>query len=299
MGMEGIGISNLPNLAYKVALYKKMNFNIMVLGSSGLGKSTFINELTGIEIKNPYLNSKEVSLMNLEMNKNKKLDYLINKEENKLKINKKQVENDWYSNYLLNFQETKVIFEEKGFKLSFNIYEVDNIGEQINNTKSIIPIKNFINLKNEEFFNNEIKNVRKLIQDCRIHCCIYFFEASGSGLTEIDLKIMNELSKIVNLIPILSKSDTYTSEEKEILKNNFMIKKSFNGLHFYSQKNREYPWGVNDTPENEILNQIIKKISIDLIDKTEDFYLTFKRKKITEQLIEDVASKDNQEEKNF
>lgn len=41
----GIGIANLPNQLHKIVCGKGSNFTILLVGESGLGKTTFINTL--------------------------------------------------------------------------------------------------------------------------------------------------------------------------------------------------------------------------------------------------------------
>ncbi|KAJ8912248.1 hypothetical protein NQ315_003351 [Exocentrus adspersus] len=48
------GIANLPNQIYRKAVLKGFEFNIMVVGASGLGKSTFINSLFQSDVYNSY-----------------------------------------------------------------------------------------------------------------------------------------------------------------------------------------------------------------------------------------------------
>lgn len=47
------GISSLPNQRYKIILDKGINFNMMVCGESGTGKTTFINTLLTTIVKEP------------------------------------------------------------------------------------------------------------------------------------------------------------------------------------------------------------------------------------------------------
>ena len=47
-----VGFANLPNQVYRKAVKKGFEFNLMVIGESGLGKSTFINSLFLAELYN-------------------------------------------------------------------------------------------------------------------------------------------------------------------------------------------------------------------------------------------------------
>lgn len=45
-----IGVANLPNQRHKIASRKVQDFTLLLVGQSGLGKTTFINTLFGTEI---------------------------------------------------------------------------------------------------------------------------------------------------------------------------------------------------------------------------------------------------------
>ena len=58
----------------------------------------------------------------------------------------------------------------------------------------------------------------KYIVDTRIHCCLYFIAPSGHSLKAIDVVVMKKLSEVVNVVPVIAKSDSLTLEEREIFK---------------------------------------------------------------------------------
>lgn len=58
----------------------------------------------------------------------------------------------------------------------------------------------------------------RYIQDTRIHCCLYFIAPTGHSLKAIDIIVMKKLSEVVNVVPIIAKSDSFTLEERELFK---------------------------------------------------------------------------------
>lgn len=58
----------------------------------------------------------------------------------------------------------------------------------------------------------------KYIVDTRIHCCLYFIAPTGHSLKAIDITVMKKLSEVVNVVPIIAKSDSLTLEERELFK---------------------------------------------------------------------------------
>lgn len=58
----------------------------------------------------------------------------------------------------------------------------------------------------------------RYIQDTRIHCCLYFIAPTGHSLKTIDIIVMKKLSEVVNVVPVIAKSDSLTLEERELFK---------------------------------------------------------------------------------
>lgn len=58
----------------------------------------------------------------------------------------------------------------------------------------------------------------KHIVDTRIHCCLYFIAPTGHTLKAIDILVMKKLSEVVNVVPVIAKSDSLTLEEREAFK---------------------------------------------------------------------------------
>lgn len=55
-------------------------------------------------------------------------------------------------------------------------------------------------------------------QDTRLHVLIYFVAPSGKGLKEIDIQFMKKVGNFVNIIPVISKADGFTTAEMESFK---------------------------------------------------------------------------------
>jgi septin family protein len=68
----------------------------------------------------------------------------------------------------------------------------------------------------------------RYIQDTRIHCALYFIAPSGQSLKPIDIIVMKKLSEVVNVVPVIAKSDSLTLEERELFKQRVRV--SFQAL---------------------------------------------------------------------
>ncbi len=136
-----VGFANLPNQVYRKSVKKGFEFNLMVIGESGLGKSTFINSLFLTELYNP-------TDFPGTFERKKKTTFV---------------------------DATSVVLTEKGVNLRLTVVDTPGFGDSIDNTNCWLPIIEYIDNKYEEYLNAESKVNRKLpISDQRIHCCLYF-----------------------------------------------------------------------------------------------------------------------------
>lgn len=58
----------------------------------------------------------------------------------------------------------------------------------------------------------------RYIQDTRIHCCLFFINPTGHSLRPIDVIVLKKLSEVVNVVPVIAKSDSLSLEERENFK---------------------------------------------------------------------------------
>lgn len=81
------------------------------------------------------------------------------------------------------------------------------------------PIIKYIKDQHSAYLRKELTAMRdKHIVDTRIHCCLYFIAPTGHTLKAIDILVMKKLSEVVNVVPVIAKSDSLTLEEREAFK---------------------------------------------------------------------------------
>ncbi|XP_059138955.1 septin-7-like isoform X2 [Physella acuta] len=177
--LEGyVGFANLPNQVYRKSVKRGFEFTLMVVGESGLGKSTLINSLFLTD-----LYSAEYPGPSHRIQKTVKVD------------------------------TTQVTLKENGVQLRLTIVDTPGFGDAVDNSNCWSPVTDFIDSKYEEYLNAESRVNRSTSADTRVHCCLYFISPTGHGLKPLDVEFMKRLHDKVNIIPLIAKADTLTPDE--------------------------------------------------------------------------------------
>lgn len=129
-------------------------------------------------------------------------------------------------------QNSTVYLVEKGVSLKLTLVDTPGFGDAINNTKCWKPILEYIDSKFEEHLNAEGHVNRSKVVDNRVHCCLYFI-APGHGLKPLDIEFMKQLHEKVNIVPVIGKADTLTPEECVEFKANVMREIEANDIKIY------------------------------------------------------------------
>ncbi|KAI9204223.1 Septin-domain-containing protein [Polychytrium aggregatum] len=195
-----IGIANLPNQRHKIVSRKGARFTIMVLGESGLGKTTFINTLFTTILK----------------------DY--KKPEHRFA---KQINNT------VEIEITRAEIEEKGFNVQLTVIDTPGFGDYVNNRDCWAPIVNFIDDQHHGYMKHESRPERKNSDDLRVHACLYFIQPTGHTLKPLDIEVMKQLSTRVNLIPVIAKADTLTPSDMQAFKDRIRDCISHHGIQIF------------------------------------------------------------------
>ncbi|XP_052124955.1 septin-7 isoform X6 [Frankliniella occidentalis] len=173
-----VGFANLPNQVYRKAVKRGFDFTLMVVGESGLGKSTLINSMF---LSDVYSNEHPGPSLRV----------------------KKTVA----------VETSKCLLKENNVNLSLTVVDTPGFGDAVDNSNCWAPVVEYIESKYEEFLNAESRVNRKILSDSRVHCCLYFIAPSGHGLKPLDVEFMQRLHDKVNIIPVIAKADTMTPDE--------------------------------------------------------------------------------------
>jgi septin family protein len=111
-------------------------------------------------------------------------------------------------------------FEEGGVQYKFSAvdaagFEVkENVsitGDPVDSEANFQPIMQYITNKQDQWAQCADPDGRSEKSDERIHCLFYFIRPHR--VQEIDLTFMQRFSKVVNIVPIIAKADTLTRDE--------------------------------------------------------------------------------------
>ncbi|CED85121.1 cell division control gtp binding protein [Phaffia rhodozyma] len=195
-----VGFANLPNQVHRKSVRKGFQFTAMVVGESGLGKSTLINTLFSTTIKPQRLYSQPGSELPSTVS----------------------------------VESTSADIEENGVRLRLTVVDTPGFGDYVNNDESWKPIVDNIEARFDAYLEQENRVNRQKMVDNRVHACLYFLQPTGHSLKPIDIEFMRRLHQKVNLIPIIAKSDTMTDEEILVFKQRVLRDINYHQIQIFS-----------------------------------------------------------------
>ncbi|ODV62795.1 septin CDC3, partial [Ascoidea rubescens DSM 1968] len=225
-----VGFANLPKQWNRKSIRRGFNFNFMIIGENGLGKTTLVNTLFNRSLfpeKDPKDPASEPPSS-------------------------------------VEIETVSADIEENGVKLHLTVISAPGFGDAINNTDSWQPIVDEIDQRFNTYLDAENKINRTTIIDNRIHACIYFIEPTGHCLKPLDITFMKNVHTKVNLIPVIAKSDTLTEEEIASFKQRIMEDIKTQGINIFS------PPKYEKDDEETILNthELMSKVPFAVVGST-------------------------------
>ncbi|ODQ67116.1 Septin [Nadsonia fulvescens var. elongata DSM 6958] len=213
-----VGFANLPNQWHRKSIRKGFSLNIMVVGESGLGKSTLIETLFNMSLYGP----KTPRQPGHELAKT------------------------------IEIESVTADIEENGVRLHLTVVDTPGFGDFVNNTDSWKTIIDNIDARFDAYLDAENKPNRVVINDDRIHACIYFIQPTGHSLSALDITVLKQLHRKVNIIPVIAKSDMLTDEELLAFKSRILADIAHQGIEIFQP-----PKYDNDDEETQLENEEI------------------------------------------
>ncbi|XP_023339846.1 uncharacterized protein LOC111710050 isoform X2 [Eurytemora carolleeae] len=265
-----VGFSRFPQQIYNKAIRFGFELNLLVLGEQGLGKQTFINSLFKRDL------SCRANQQNTEI--------------------------------LGCLRRRELVLKENNVLLKLRIVDMPNFASQIDNSNCWEPIIQYIDAQFSKYMREEERIERRRVDDTRSHACLYFIPPTGAGLRLLDMSVLKALDSKVNLIPIISKADSFTCVELSRFRSRISADLQANNISsFYTNKygipepfaviggeryqtlnqdenykSRRYPWGLINIENKEFCDfqslreLLLKDRTVDLIEKTNELYEKFR-----------------------
>ncbi|VDO00203.1 unnamed protein product [Rodentolepis nana] len=167
-----VGFSKIPKQLYRKAIQRGFTFNIMLIGVTGLGKSTFLNTLFMTDIYNDEYPGPST------------------------RYHKENSATSSVASQTFHITESDV-------HLRLTVIDAPGYGEALDNSACWRLLVEEINLRNAAFMEAESKVERKtfgggsgilgVMPDDLVHACFYFLSPTGHGVRQMDLEAMRAL----------------------------------------------------------------------------------------------------------
>eukprot|EP00357_Protocruzia_adherens_P026227 CAMPEP_0114982658 /NCGR_PEP_ID=MMETSP0216-20121206/6250_1 /TAXON_ID=223996 /ORGANISM="Protocruzia adherens, Strain Boccale" /LENGTH=646 /DNA_ID=CAMNT_0002344521 /DNA_START=368 /DNA_END=2308 /DNA_ORIENTATION=+ len=194
---ESINNSEFVNFKENRRLMERseINFNILVIGETGMGKTTFIEQFLSLKFKREQKGAIRPHTSGIHGHKG--------------------------------------TLEDEDFQVNFEFYDTPGYGKFTDMDQWQTDIIQFVASKYDNHKTQkkartleelETDSMMHSLSDGRIHLCLYFM--NGPRVKQVDLQMMSKLHKLVNIIPIISKCDSLTKSEILELKTQILLEAS-------------------------------------------------------------------------
>ncbi|KAJ2159831.1 Cell division control protein 3 [Coemansia sp. RSA 552] len=221
-----VGFSNFPNQVHRRSIKRGFNFTLMVVGESGLGKSTLINTLFESRVY-PVKDTDDAS-------------------------SPRGASAGVLPAAGVDITSVSADIVESGVKLRLSVVDTPGFGDAINNDEAWRPILENIESRFDAYLAQENRVNRSKIVDNRVNALLYFIKPTGHALRPVDIEFMKHLHTKVNLIPVIARSDTLTPREVEQFKARVVADINYHGIHIFKPVSDQF-----DDPETIADNKAI------------------------------------------
>ncbi|PKI85244.1 cell division control protein [Malassezia vespertilionis] len=202
-----VGFDTLTKQFEAKMLRRGFQFNLMVVGQTGLGKSTMVN-----------------TLFSSDMLASRGRDDPSDPVPQTTTIN-----------------SSSHVIVENNVKLRLNIIDTPGYGDLMNNEHCWEPIVKYIKDQYSIYLRKELTAVRdRHIPDTRVHAVLFFINPSGHSLRPIDIQVLKKLGDITNVIPVIAKADSMTIPERDSFKKRIRASLQTNNIRVYPFDHDDY-----------------------------------------------------------
>ncbi|KAI9187741.1 cell division control protein [Blastocladiella emersonii ATCC 22665] len=195
-----VGFDTITQQIERKLLRRGFAFNVMLVGATGLGKSTLLNTLFAAHL----IDSKGRTRANEPPRQTTEIAPVTHN------------------------------IEENGVRLKLTVVDTPGYGDLMNNEHCLDPILKYIKDQYAHYLRKELTAARdRHISDTRVHCVLFFINPSGQSLKPLDIVALRQLSEICNVVPVIAKSDSLTLDERAAFKNRIKEEIEYHGIKLY------------------------------------------------------------------
>lgn len=206
-----VGFDSITRQIERRLLKRGFTLNVMLVGASGLGKSTLVNTLFSAHLAQ-------------SSGRTRPEDPIARTPE---------------------IQKTTSVVQENDVRLHLTVIDTPGYGDQVNNEKCWEPLAKYIKDQHSLYLRKELTAQRdRHPEDTRVHAVLFFIEPTGHGLKPLDVIVLKKLSEVANVIPVIAKSDSMTLSEREMFKKRLQNE-------FVQHKLRLYPYDSDEYDADE------------------------------------------------
>ncbi|KAJ1915486.1 cell division control protein [Mycoemilia scoparia] len=231
---EYVGYDTITQQMERKFLKRGFNFNVILVGESGMGKTTLVNSIFASHL----VNSQGRRTAQEPIRKTTEITPVTQQ------------------------------IDENGVKCRLTIIDTPGFGDQCNNDGCWVPVIKYIKDQHAAYLERELKPQReRIINDSRVHAALYFLNPGFPGLRPLDIEVLKRLTEVTNVIPVIAKSDSLTTEEREHYKKKIKEEMGFHRIQLYPYPSDE------DDEDDRALNLGIKELLPFAVIGSEDIFV--------------------------
>ncbi|PAA46787.1 hypothetical protein BOX15_Mlig022908g2 [Macrostomum lignano] len=195
-------LRSLSRQLCKKSARRGFDFKLMLVGESGIGKTTLID-----------------SLFNVESTRNLGSQYVRGQRD---------------ATSTTRLCERFFELEEGGVTVRLTVIDTPGFATELDSNGCVQPVLSYVERQLDDFYRMEQGTDRSKLQDGRVHALLYLINPSSRGLKQLDLMCLKALHSKVNIVPVIGKADTLTTSEKANLKAWILQDLSRHGISVYT-----------------------------------------------------------------
>ncbi|KAJ2614932.1 cell division control protein [Coemansia sp. RSA 1365] len=216
-----VGFDTITQQMERKFLKRGFNLNVILVGESGMGKSTLVNSIFSTHL--------------VDSQGRRTAQEVIRK-----------------TTEILPVTQT---LDENGVRVRLTIIDTPGFGDQCNNEGCWVQVIKYIKDQHAAYLERELKPQRdRIINDTRVHACLYFLNPGSRGLRPLDVEVLKRLTEVTNVIPVIAKSDSMTLDERTLFKRRVKEEMSFHRISVYPYASED------DDDEDRMLNASIREL---------------------------------------